>query len=217
MKVCILFLAFGLFLTNGVLAGEEISDDKKHEISLNATTFIKDFLTFNNSTVSLLNPYLLNYKYYFGKSAIRTGIGFDFSSSKTSDINDFELKSRIHSIDYRIGMEWKNRLANRWMLFYGFDVIYNRNKSTVITDNGFDVTTDLEMSNGIGTGPVLGIMFLISERIRIYAESSIYYIHADTKDETLFESFPEFDIKNTGSSDDLNLNLPTSVFFAITF
>jgi len=142
-----------------------------HQVGINATAFIKQFLTFNNNITVTNSPYLLTYKHITEGGGLRTGLGLSYSDIIESPASGGvrRAKTNAASIDFRLGFEAQKQLNKRWLFYYGLDALYSyrllRVQSSVLTPSPFqpnsEIITDRE-TFGFGAGPVLGVEFKIS-------------------------------------------------------
>ncbi|GEM_PF-838124 len=199
------------------------------EISLNATSFVRQFALNNNAEESTASPYLIQYKLLGAKSnGLRTGFGANYN--EVQDFRgDLPEQSRDWGLDFRIGYERCSSLSNRWDIFYGIDAVANYRivglKTTSNLGFGELETETKTVVTGFGAGPVLGIRFKISDRISLFTESTAYFTRSENKETVTFSSedptlLAVFGLEN---SDDtfrelrLNMLIPTNVFFAFRF
>ena len=202
----------------------------RHELSLNATSFIQQF-ALNSSSQGITSPYLFQYKLLGNKlNGLRAGIGGSYSEEQEfGSIDNFPpnpgstFRSYRYNAEVRLGYERSTTLSNRWDVFYGFDGLFGYRPSVAeaTSDVGLGedlVTTNEFITTTFGGGPVLGIRFRISERIYLFTESSAYFTRSETKERTSYSN-PDFgsDSEETSRQLDLQMLLPTNIFFAIRF
>lgn len=190
-----------------------------HELGIETNNLISRFLDENNDEGLLESPYLLTYKLVLGHWAIRTGIGGDrhksteteegFADSKTTESNE---------IDYRIGIEKRFSLGEKWQANIGLDGLGFSSKNKVVEDSGFDVVTTSESVNGWGGGPSFGLQFNLGRQISLYTEASFYYTFSTREGARLFKNFPEFDdeLKKT-KEENLDIRLPAVLYIVFRF
>jgi hypothetical protein len=230
------FLLVLLFIFgNSALNAQESSKDiYRSTVSVNATMFFANFVNFGN--VQMNTPYIIDYRYNFNpKHQIRTGLNFVHSTSNSKEFNNPDRVYRENTmIDFRIGYLYNSKVAKKWNLFYGIDLIYSennnniQNKTNIFANNqqGTARITTNSISNSMGGGPLLGLQWNITDRISLWTESRFVYrynenIQSFTWDEFSIdisgeESRFEIDNKEDFSSNTF-LFMPLDVFVAFKF
>ena len=107
-------------------AQDEANLYPKNELSLNTSAFIKEYLSFSDQSVVEQSPILVTYKRFFKKMGLRSGIGFSYRKDDQNDFNGKPFLDREYSIDLRAGVEWRTRVARKWIVFYGVEAVYFR-------------------------------------------------------------------------------------------
>lgn len=222
MKLKLSLIAFLLFST---AAGAQTENEAKpaHQIGVNATFFVKQFLSFNDLIVPN-NPYNLTYKYIEDKQGWRVGLGGNNATQKSNPNNGQSISnSKSLSIATRLGYEWQKPLDNRWLAYYGADVTYSytKNRTTSrIPTGGFPQTTEeILVSNesfAVGGGPVLGIEFKLSKRISFNAETSLYFAYSEFRRNDINAFFIGSKQTDFSARTSTAITLPTSLFFIIS-
>lgn len=202
------------------LAKIDTSKSKKRcsatvEIGLNANTFIKQFLSFNTFLANNQQPYIVTGKLIFNsKFAIRTGVGFTNSASKSSDLttnsgsitssSPITTKQANSSLDARFGLEYQKWVSAKWRYYVGADFImgnvtikqesFNQQTSTSTNYiNGQAVTTvttfttvnkTSTLSNNYGGAAVIGVQYNINKRISLFTETNAVLLTGKSKSVT---------------------------------
>ncbi len=203
------------------LAQSDISTKEEksntHEIGINSTFFIKQFLNFVSSSNIETSPFLLTYKRINKENiAFRFGIGMDIDANKSID-NGTTIISSLSSVSYRIGGEKQFPLKKRWLSYVGADFINSiDNRRTKTTNDGNEFISNA-LDLGFGVGPVGGIQFNINNRLSLATESSfvLEIVHST-------ESFKNSDNPNPNSSSEetsfkAHFILPTTLYFIVNF
>lgn len=196
----------------------------KNQIGVNATTFIKQFLSLGNNVFASNSPYVVTYKHINNNKGLRAGAGVVFSEFKQNPNNGSTLTSnKTMNIDLRLGYEWQHSLGKRWGYYFGVDGLYSYDLSRTITSSvsGFppqttEIVTDVE-SFGMGAGPVLGVEFKLSKRISFNAETTAYYTYTERRRRQTNPNFPNFNTNEFSATNNLNIIIPTSLFFVLYF
>lgn len=207
-----------------------VKQDFTHELSLNATFFIKQFINFSGNNNIAISPYALSYKLINAKNnAMRFSIGMDYRSTvdPIEDTPD-KVSSTSVNLDYRIGFEHRFDLGKKWMAFVGADITnsLSKNKTTTTSTiiNPSPPFNEIEakilrndQTVGIGMGPVVGIQINFTPRISLFTESSFLFTQNISKSEV--RSTPAFvpESKDKFSSSSMQFILPTSLFFGFKF
>lgn len=225
----ILFCIICLSSYAGKNDSTKVKKDFTHELSLNATFFVKQFINFSGNNIAI-SPYALSYKLINEKNnALRFSIGVDFRDDKDPiEGTPDKITSTQVNLDYRIGFEHRFDLGKKWMAFVGADVTNSltRNKTTTTTTifnpaPPFDEIEAQVFENdqtvGIGMGPVVGIQINFTPRICLFTESSFLFTQSFSKSE--IRSTPPFvpERKDLSTRRNMAFILPTSLFFGFKF
>jgi hypothetical protein len=149
-----------------------------HELGLDGTSFIKQFLTFNNQSQAYFPLYYLTYRFHFkNNSNLRTAIGGKYKKENTkapSSSDPNRAKDYEKSFDFRIGYELTKKLSKRWNAFYGMDL--RPSVSHIKNDasgqiNGYQRGTMTDIKQ-FGVAPLLGFKFEINSRVSLTTEAS---------------------------------------------
>ena len=224
MKSCILLLLFTILSSGLSFSQEEEEIGKVHpthfrnEITINATFFIKEFLSFDSEIINPVSPFLITYKHIKNFNAFRFGIGWNIEkSSEEQAFGGGELEDKTNEVELRLGYERQVPLAKRWMVYLGLDGTYGKFKDVTTFDSGFDVVTTTTDQNSYGGGPVLGIQFFINKRMSLSTEGAMYYIYSNTEERITSQGFPDVNSTRKIENQQFTFNLPTSLFFGIWF
>ncbi|MCW3126880.1 MAG: hypothetical protein JWO03_2538 [Bacteroidetes bacterium] len=190
----------------------------EHDININTTFFFKQIISLSNANLEI-SPYIVGYKFFPVKHhGIRFAIGGNFSSHTQNTDSTFTQITKISSVDYRLGYEYRRSFGKRWSFFAGVDLINSFSTLYSRVNSDFDIVTTSDKTWTIGGGPVIGIQINISKRIALFTETAFYYTYSSTKDKVTSLNFPELnhnrvtDIQQTGK-----FLLPTSLFFVFRF
>lgn len=216
-----------LIFTLGTVYGQGFapmdSTVRNNELSVDVTGFIRQFVP--NSVDPLGNPYyyqptyLLAYKRGLGNSALRFGVGGEYSLrsdtggySSNTDFTDYSWRLHI-----RAGWEQRWSLSRRWTCYAGMDVLAGTGKGLAhnfSTQSGRpDVRTTFK---SIGAGPVMGIQFHLNRRIALYTESSLYWIYQETGTHYDFADDAD-DRKGLRAQGSILFTYPIAVWLAVAF
>jgi len=171
----------------------------ENQIGLNVSAFVKTYLSFNTLTITApanTPNFLIDYKGLVSdreisdnfKIGIRLGMNFqnnDTRSGTDTTYTDSQTKNYV----WRVGVELQQKLSKRWNVFYGFDffsanattvsenkIIYN--SSTPATT--YLTTTNTNITNLNGFGPLLGIQYNLTRHINLSTETWFYFINGTT-------------------------------------
>ena len=124
------------FFSNTLFAqDDEVSEKiKYHELGINATTFINEFISLNNNDVDL-GDYMVTYKYHFGNKAIRFGLGGLFNNfSETLNGGGGNRDSKKVNFNFRAGYEWSKQISKRWSFYTGLDMVMGISETVTETN-----------------------------------------------------------------------------------
>lgn len=204
-----------LFMLLCALHATSQDADRHTEVGINVTGIITAIFA---SGTDLLeeDPYLFSLKTGRGKYKLRLGLGVQ--GRHVSEFNFFvsgERATNFLNIDLRVGAEQRIKVSDRWEAVAGFDLLgfyYRDNSLAASFPDEVEVREEL---SGFGVGPVYGIGYHISDRVRISTESTMYVTWFTQTERTIANGQEEI----TG---DLNgtiwrHTLPRSLILSINF
>ena len=202
---------------------EENQKEKKHldifhEIGINGTSLLSQFLNFSDK-ITPQSPYFLTYKIGAKKHALRFGAGATFKESEKS-VETFDDTETIKdlTLDWRVGYEFRIKVGDRWLGYFGADFIYTQSDKEQINDSGFDVVTIGEYKSGIGGGPVIGLQFYLTPKLLLGTEGAFYFSEVESRSSTTFANFPEFNTEAEIVKDkELISTLPATIYLIFHF
>lgn len=204
-----------------VNAQDTTKQQLRHQIGINTTLFVKEFLSFNNTVFAADNPYLLTYKYVLGgKGALRTGIGIHLNSQKQSSSSVINVPDSTQLNYYlRAGYEKQFTLAKRWIGYIGGDIRWEYektvSKTTVTPTPPNQLSTVTSKNTALGAGPVLGIEFVINRRMSLSAEGALLYFYRESHETAEDSRFPSLTTTDYSATNTTALILPTTIYFII--
>lgn len=220
----VVFFAFNAIL----LAAQDKSNDRffnhKNELGINFTNVLGNVLSLNPNNAN--SPYGITYRRHGKKVSFRSSIQFDLVSDEDFLFNSSifqETKLREKLLDTRIGLEWHLPLTKNFLFSYGVDALFGiRDKysnilSAEFNNNGVVNESFAEISEtqySYGGGPMIRMLYKLSDRVSLSTESSLYFIHANVEN-----TFSINNVKdgNEKSIYNFKLSLPQSLFINIAF
>lgn len=187
-----------------------------HELGLNATFFINTFVSFNTVNPTVVSPYAFTYKYRKGRGAFRFGIGGAYRQEKDDDPGD-TFKTTNGLVDVRVGGEFNTPIGKRWRTSVGGDAVVSYAASTSENGNSGQVVTTKLTGTGVGAGPVVGIDFMPSKRIKLGTETSVMFKQEWTTQESSFDTPGVPSTTQKASAMEIVFDLPTSLYLIIMF
>lgn len=220
IRGCItLLLVFAAIVS--VTAQDTAKQQLKHQIGINSTAFVKEFLSFNTITNVADNPFLLTYKYMMGgNNVLRAGLGIKFLSQKQSSTTSANLPdSSLLNYYLRIGYERQFTLAKRLIGYAGGDIRWQYEKSTSKTTvtpvPPNQISTITTKNIAVGGGPVLGIEFIMTRRLSLSAEGALFYFYNEKKTTAEDSRYPSLTTSDFTAKNDVAFSFPTTVYFII--
>lgn len=202
---------------NQVSESEEKKITFSHQIGINGTTLLKQFISSGDSSITQ-SPYILTYKLAMGPFAFRAGAGGSYKTEKTQEEGFADnLTDEEYTIEVRGGFEYQASMR-RWQGSFGVDVIGSIQDDRFISDTGFDKVTIGNQIRTWGLGPAIGLRFLVNEHLSIYTEGAIYYTMGDRIRSQLFTNFPQLDDEVDESAiNETRLLMPASLYIVYEF
>jgi len=221
--LCLLFAGSSIAQTTEEIKekirfGEMPKGSITHEVGINSTFFIANFISFSGNIPNLVSPYALHYKMWVGRHGLRVGLGANFREQRedaTSTTGAFT--STTTQVDARIGYEFQLPLARGWNMYFGADLVYQYALSSQKNNSGFATVETSTTGNTLGGGPVLGIQFFINDRISLGTETTCYFLSEDVVEATRSDFQPEFDSEQHSTDKSFSFIPPTSIFVNIRF
>ena len=161
----ILIFAFLFFGFGAGSAQVPLDPVKYKEFGLNMTGLVSNFIPFNSTKLGI-QRYAFAYKYTrikkkSGKLAtLRLGLGVDNIFDENNSFN----------FNFRIGMEKKRKLSEKWTFISGNDFILFVEPVNV---NAKDFFFEDAPKIGVGYAHPFGIEFHINNRVSLYTETSL--------------------------------------------
>lgn len=197
----------------------------KNEIGIDITPFIKTILDFGGNG-GYGNNYQISYKRFFGKNkAFRLGAGgmiYHKQEKQSQSAYQSSHLGKASTFRTRIGLEWRNPFAKRWLFYYGGDFVaayqHNSNKTTYSSSSGISYEfEDVSNTTIWGLGPVIGFEFALNSRLSLSTEGSLYFMHSHTKENLSNPDEPDSYQKKTNKSSSVNIHVPLSLYINYRF
>jgi hypothetical protein len=188
-----------------------------HEIGFNGMPLLRPIFNFSNTTQTE-SPYMLMYKLALGKNIIRLSGGGKYSNKKEFVADFLDSKTvRTTNAAARVGYERQHQ-RGKVRFSYGIDAVWEYNDNRNISDSGFDKVQIIDVDNGIGGGPFMGISWLLGEHFNLYMETGVYYITGTTLNQKDFTKNPDFnDTQNSSAYQKTFILPPTALFLQYKF
>ncbi len=167
LLVCIIFIA-----NLGLLEAQEDNPRRtKFDFGINITSVISHFVG-NESTIEASNfPILLRLK--GNRFRPRIGLGGDANSNTFRDpISGNIRENSTYEAYLKLGVEANIFREKKWEAYWGIDLIGGYINDTSI--NVFDQIELEEVIISIGGGPLIGLIYNLTDRIYLSTESSFY-------------------------------------------
>ena len=224
-------MVFSCFTVLAQVEGSEsTSEEMKNEIGIDATGFIKQYLSFGYSDYpqNYYPTYFMTYRRKFDAGNIRVGLGGDYQtrnilSPYAGDSNKYRTTS--YSMIFRLGWEWKSNIGKRWQVYYGGDVRYvlNYDKNDAPFFNGGYANGYENKTKVYQVGPILGFRFKLNKRLSLRTESALYLSYVEQTGRNYYKAvnpgLPFLPDENTDPSfiTSIGYAQPISVFFTFDF
>jgi hypothetical protein len=203
----------------------------EHYAGVQMNELIRQVFNFNNSTTNNnTNPYLFIYSMNLTKNGwgLRTGIGYNYADFSDDD-GITKKDTKLNDLKFRLGIEKKYALSNKWSTGVGFDLLYNINDDkTVTTIRGTTTSTTETVStiSSYGVGGMAWLRYHVTPKILIGTESSFYFTTGNTKQDINISvedpNSPGFPPQTSSSSIDKrsssgSFSMPVAFFIIVKF
>ncbi len=214
------------YAQSDVLAPEKNEKKIDHYFGVQLNNLIRQIFSFNNSTAAdNTNPFLFTYNINSHKSGwgLRAGLGATFNSSSTND-NVTKRTSDIKDIQFRLGIEKRFSLSEKWTTGVGLDAVIknNNDNTTAVTNNTYLYTVNTQSTiTSTGGGAMAWMRYSVTDKILIGTETSFYYLLGKNK-QTIISSdnTPAGNYSETHSDDGANegkISVPVVFYLTVKF
>lgn len=160
----------------------EAQTTKTTELGFNTSPLLTTFISIGQTEASN-PPVAFTWKRVKTNGRVfRMGIGFNLRS-RTGFI-----EPNTNQFFFNIGFERRRHISEKWEYYWGGDLMFNR--ETSFSERSL-------IGDGIGLGPVLGIRYVVNDKISFSTESTLYLVFGE---ETFMSFIP-----------------PTSIYFNLEF
>jgi hypothetical protein len=131
---------------------------------------------------------------------------------------DSDFKTTNGNVDVRLGGEFSTPLGNRWRVLVGGDMKIGYDVSSSRNGQGQNqvVTTSLETIS-FGGGPVVGIDFMVSKRVKLGTETSAAFMQSNEVQTVDFSNSVLNDSEDKTRNLGFTFDLPTSLYLILMF
>lgn len=187
-----MFISFASMAQSDKADTEKSGKNFEYQIGINATSFIKSFIVFNNNTIPSngnVPQFALNYKMLYNKGQLGENLryGLRLGGTYTSTENGTATDGNVNntkSLTYaaRAGVEFQQKVSKRLVIYYGLDYLMSSTEqenisSFQIFSGVFQTTTTTQTNFAKGLGPVVGFQFNINRYMNVSTEASLYFLN----------------------------------------
>jgi len=222
--LCIQFLS--LVAGDLPLTNNTDSTRKVKYIGAQGNQLLRQFLSFNNNNLNT-NPFLFSFSVANKKGyGFSMGTGMNFSvESSTDGVSFNEVTTR--NFAFRIGVERKFYLSEKWIPFGGVDMHFGGNYSKIFTQQfqSIGVNSTTNTTTNLFLGPALrgGVLFALSKHFLLGTEG--YFNFKISYQETTSSSdflngngfAPGKGGGRTGFPVNVGITVPTALFLIAKF
>lgn len=215
-----IFLLFVSLLAVSQLQAQDYTPPKDttrtlHEVGVNGTFFVANFLTFSGNIPVSVDPYALQYKVLFkGKDGPRFGFGANYRLLDQSVDQDID-KAVTTNINMRLGYEHRIRIAKKWKVYVGLDALWAMERAATETKTDFQHVKIKDLTETLGAGAVFGIQFFATKRISMGTEMSAQLLFNENIQHTAVVGSLPTVTEDKFKENTFNFMLPTSIYVNI--
>lgn len=211
MKNTLLVLSMVVLALN--THAQEQQEFQKHQFSINATSFTKNFLSFNSNSAPE-QPYQFMYRYMKENgTALRVQMGLNFFKSTVKEDDDVSEIS-FSNTSLAVGLEKRNAISNRWLYYFGVQGLFDYELQLIENSSGSLQSSSKDVSYHVGLGGVVGVQFNINNRISLGTEGGLPIMYTNSTSTNTSDNDTD---KSTGEFVTLAPTLPNSLYLNITF
>ncbi|MBL7812436.1 MAG: hypothetical protein JNL57_09465 [Bacteroidetes bacterium] len=195
-----------------------------HQLGVNVSTFVKQFLVFNSNNLPEANPYLVTYRHMGKKWNWRAGLGgnyrFDNTDNQASKVYS---ESDTRKLNFRTGLDKTIPVSPKWNIYLGADLFTlqsnEKTYSRFTNSGGFTTHSNIKRRESwYGIAPNTGIEWRFNSRISLYTEMYLQCYRRMSSEKTWsvnsqgISSTPNQNFINSGN---ISFTMPVSVFFNV--
>lgn len=211
-----IFIICILLISSNLRSQDDFKFPSSSDIGLNITTVLTSFIGNSNNEASI-ESYPFVAKVNRKKSAIRFGMGVDLGNSNETlaDVEQFIFNN--YQVNGRVGYERKKYLGHRFGFFYGVDLVSSIKNEEFTVSNNIDVTSILENTFSIGSGPVYGFEYYLNKFMYLGTEGSFYGIYSFSNRKESFRFNPEINSERNTRNFSARMTTPTRLYIMVRF
>ena len=216
----IFLLQFIILLSISAFSQSDTLKKLEHTFGANALYLTKIGET-ETPPISVISPYLLDYRIQKGTVGARIGLGGRFNRVITKEEgfadNEIDIDYRT---DFRSGVFVSKTFDEQGRLgvSYGLDGFISSSSNILIQDSSFDRVTFSEQITSYGGGLTFSLRYELIENLIFYSELSMYGRYAEQKNKVDFENFPNGNNEsNITIGTDIWMISPINMFISYRF
>jgi hypothetical protein len=211
-------IALVILFISGMLTSAQAQVN--HQLGLNCSQFVKQFITPNNTAFAGNNPYLLTYRMLRPKINYRAGFGGNYSfTNEDNQTSQFLQNTDIWNMSTRIGFDFNRSITKRLNFYYGLDFTYSQNSSIIKTTSkggGFiSNTTVTRKGRSTGAAGAFTFEYMIDEKISMFTELNLNFSRGRSSERVDNPDFPNSSTENKTRTGNFVVNAPISIFLSI--
>lgn len=201
-------------------ASATVQAQVQHQFGVNASQFVKQFISPNNTVVNNTNPYLVTYRMHRKQINYRAGAGGTYSFlNEDNGASKFQQNTDAHSYNLRAGIDFTKQVTKRWFLYYGLDVTTFRSKTKITTTPGqgtfINKTIITRTGKSNGFSGCFTVEYRLNDKITLFAEANLNFTRSRTYEKVENPDFPNSSSENKTRAGDFSFSSPLSIFFSI--
>jgi hypothetical protein len=191
-----------------------------HQLGLNCSQFVKQFITPNNTAFAGNNPYLVTYRMHRTKVNYRAGFGGNYSFvNEDNQTSQFLQNTDAWNLNSRIGFDLRRSVMKKLNFYYGLDLTYNQTSSIIKTTSkggGFiSNTTVTRKSRSTGVAGAFTFEYMLQEKISLFTELNLNFSRGRSSEKVDNPDFPNSSTENKTRTGSFVVNVPISIFLSI--
>lgn len=212
------FCFFALLATVGTFT---LNAQIQHQIGVNASGFVKQFITPNNAANNNANPYLVTYRMYTPKINYRAGVGGTYSFlNEDNGAAQFLQNTDQQSYNMRVGVDFIKPIAKRWFFYYGIDLTTFRSSTKIETtpkNPGPFVSKSIvtRTAKSSGASGCFTFEYRLNDKITMFTEANLNFTRSRSLEKVENPDFPNSSSESKTRAGNFNFTSPLSIFFSI--
>jgi hypothetical protein len=214
------------------IVGTDESKVYRHELTIDATSLIKQFVPNMYYYPIYYGPYyypyyegdltaatstILGYRLHLKPVSLRVGVGVSSRNDNHAYSDTSNDLNRSQQMTARLGIERHSMLSKKWSLFYGLDLLAATRSGEYTRETGSVSDEYLDSYSHVGASPLLGVRWRATKRLHLHTETSLQFVNYNSSTDNELQSNPQYTTHTTSSGWKMQYLAPMSFNVSLLF